>query len=160
MLAVTSVFAQVKNTEKETLTSKTTVKDNEGTRISKKNVTTSKSQALQLSEDDANKVNQDMTLQPTQVNTEVSYDYDGNRFQFMNQKDKEGYRLMTIRDNAKNEEYAVIKPTSRNGFYIISKNGKSSFGHFNDEGNFVVESYDEKADKVVPTVYKLVQEKE
>src|SRR5690606_23737805 len=110
---------------------------------------------IQLSEKDANKVNQTVIMEPAEVNTTVSYDFEGERFQFINQEDREGYRLMTIKDNAQDKEYAIIKPTTQNGYYIISKDGKSSFGYFNDEGNFVVERYDEKADKVISDVYRL-----
>ena len=159
LFAFTTVFAQEnKNKEKETLTTKTTVKDSKGSKTSEESVSTSKTQTLKLSQDDAYKVNQEVVRTSIKIDTEVSYEHDGNRFQFLTQQDRDGYRLMTIRDNAKNEEFAVIKPTSRNGFYIISQDGKSSFGYFNDEGNFVVESYDEKADKVVPTVYRLLKE--
>jgi hypothetical protein len=37
----------------------------------------------------------------------------------------------------------------------MSQDGQSSFGYFNQNGNFVVESYDAKNDVVVTTVYKL-----
>ncbi len=86
---------------------------------------------------------------------DVNYGYNGNRFKFINQKDEDGYRLMTVKDNATQEEYAIIKPTSQNGYYIMSQDGKSSFGYFNANGNFVVERYDSKLGAIVSDVYKL-----
>lgn len=94
-------------------------------------------------------------MQPSKINTSVDYGYEGNRFKFINQEDKDGYRMMTVKDNATQEEYAIIKPSSQNGYYIMSQDGKSSFGYFNADGNFVVERYDAKLDAVVSDVYKL-----
>lgn len=154
--AFTSAFAQEnKNKKMETTVTKTTVTDNEGSTISTKAISNTKKQTLELAQGDANKVNQNVVMSDTEVNTEVNYSFDGNRFQFINQKDKDGYRLMTIKDNAKNEEYAIIKPTSQDGYYILSQDGQSSFGYFNDDGNFVVERYDPKMDAIVSDIYKL-----
>lgn len=156
LLVGTISFAQTnKNTETETVITKKTITDNKGTRTATKSESQTRNQKMRLSEKDANKVNQTVIMEPAEVNTSVSYDFEGERFQFINQEDREGYRLMTIKDNAQDKEYAIIKPTTQNGYYIISKEGKSSFGYFNDEGNFVVERYDEKADKVISDVYRL-----
>jgi hypothetical protein len=37
----------------------------------------------------------------------------------------------------------------------MSQDGRSSFGYFNADGNFVVERYDPKLDALVSDVYKL-----
>src|SRR5690554_2470517 len=148
LAAFTTGFAQKNlNTQKETVITKTEVKDNKGTTESTKAVSIKKNQKVKLSAADVKKTNQNIVMTPVEVNTEVTYGYDGNRFQFLNQKDKEGYRLMTIKDNKTREEYAVIKPTSQNG--------QSSFGYFNEEGNFVVESYNPKTDAVEYQIYKM-----
>jgi hypothetical protein len=156
LAAVTTAFAQEnKNKKQETVVTKTAVKSDEGTDVSTKAVTKTKKQVIALNKKDAHKTNQEVVMKPAKIKMDVSYDYDGNRFKFLSQKDKNGYRLMTIKDNATNEEYAIIKPTSQNGYYIMSKNGKSSFGYFNAEGNFVVERYDPNTDTIVSDVYKL-----
>lgn len=156
LAAFTTGFAQENtNKKKETVVTKTTVTDSDGTVVSKKAVATSVKQKVGLSDKDENKINQEVVMKPIDVNTEVTYSYKGDRFKFLSQKDTEGFRLMTIKDNATQEEYAVIKPTSQNGYYIYSQNGKSSFGYFNEDGNFVVESYDPKADAVVSQIYIL-----
>lgn len=156
LAAFSSAFAQEnKNKEKQTVLTNTTVTDNKGSKTSTKTISNTKKQVIDLDKNDANKVNQNIVMKPIEVDTDVNYGFEGNRFQFISQEDKEGYRLMTVRDNAKQEEYAIIKPTSQNGYYILSKEGNSSFGYFNDDGNFVVERYDAKLDAIVNDVYKL-----
>lgn len=156
LLVGTISFAQTnKNTETETVITKKTITDNKGTRTSTRKESQTKKHTMRLADEDANKVNQSVVMEPVEVNTNVSYDFEGERFQFLNQEDRQGYRLMTVKDNANNEEYAIIKPSSQEGYYIISKKGESSFGYFNDEGNFVVERYDPKQDKIISDVYKL-----
>lgn len=163
LAAFTSGFAQVdKNTnkKKETVVTKTAVTNDKGTDVATKAVSRTEKQALTLADSDAQQTNQSVVMKPIELDTDVSYHYNGNRFQFINQKDENGYRLMTVKDNASNEEYAIIKPTSQNGYYILSQDGTSSFGYFNEEGNFVVDRYDAKLDAVVSNVYKLEMNKD
>ena len=158
MVSFSVTFAQVDkntNTQKQTVVTKTTVTDAKGTDTATKAVTQTKKEVLTLKDSDASQTNQSVVMKPIVVDTDVTYSYDGNRFKFLSQKDENGYRLMTIKDNATNEQYAVIKPTSQNGYYIMSQDGKSSFGYFNADGNFVVERYDAKTDAIVSEVYKL-----
>ena len=156
LAAFTSSFAQEnKNEEEETVITKTAVKDSKGTDVSTKAVTKSQNQVISLNANESNQTNQNVVMEPTKINTQVNYGYEGNRFQFLNQKDNEGYRLMNVKDNATQEEYAIIKPTSQNGYYIMSKDGKSSFGYINAEGNFVVEHYDSDLDVIVSNIYKI-----
>ena len=151
----TTTIAQNTNTKKETVTTKTTVKDNKGAEVSSKSISKSQKQVIALDAQNPNQTNQNIVMKPAEVNTDVTYGYEGNRFQFLNQKDKDGYRLMTVKDNVTQSEYAIIKPTSQNGYYIYSQDGKSSFGYFNEEGNFVVESYDPETDAVVNQIYRM-----
>lgn len=156
IFAATTVFAQVnENTERETVTTETTVRDNEGVSVSRENITVSRTQPIQLSEADANQVNQEVTPRPTKINTEVSYSVDGKRYHFVNEADTESYRLVLMNDNERLSDYPVISPAPRDGYYTITKDGESSYGYFNQNGDFVVENYDEQGNKVLPTVYKL-----
>lgn len=156
LLLSTVIFAQkTQNTTKETVITKKTITDHKGTRTSTERASQTKSQKMRLDEQDANKINQSVVMEPVEVDTNVSYEFEGNYFQFLNEENRDGYRLMTIRDNVADKEYAIIKPSSQDGYYIISREGKSSFGYFNAEGNFVVERYDEKTGKVISDVYHL-----
>lgn len=151
-------FAQIDkntNTEKRTVVTKKAVTDDEGTDVATKTVTQTQKQVLELDESDSGQTNQSVIMKPLKVDTDVDYSYNGKRFKFLNQKDENGYRLMTVKDNSTNEEYAIIKPTSQNGYYIMSQNGDTSFGYFNADGNFVVERYDPKTKSVKSDVYRL-----
>lgn len=160
LVAFTTGFAQEnKNKKQETVTTKKSVRNDKGVDVSTRAETKTEQQTLSLEEMDANKTNQEVVMKPIEVDTDVSYGYDGNRFVFINQRDEEGYRMMTVKDNATQEEYAIIKPTTQNGYYILSKDGTSSFGFFNAEGNFVVERYNAKQDVVETDVYKLEMNK-
>lgn len=157
----TSGIAQEnENKKKETVVTKTAVKSEKGVDVSTKAVTQTEKQVIALNDSDANQTNQHAVMKPIEVDTDVNYGYDGNRFKFINQKDEDGYRLMTVKDNATHEEYAIIKPTSQDGYYIMSQDGKSSFGYFNADGNFVVERYDPTLKTIVSDVYKLEMNKD
>lgn len=161
LAAFTTGFAQEnKNTKQETTLTKKSVRSDKGVDVSTKAETKTQSEVISLDDADVNKTNQNMVMKPVEVNSDVNYAYDGNRFKFINQKDENGYRLMTVRDNATEEEYAIIKPSTQNGYYILSKDGTSSFGYFNEDGNFVVERYDAKQDAVVSDVYKMEMNKD
>ena len=67
-------FAQEKkkNTETETVTTKKTVTDNKGSRTSTKTESQTKNINMRLADEDANKVNQMVILDPEEVDTNVS----------------------------------------------------------------------------------------
>lgn len=160
LAAFTTGFAQEnKNEKQETVVTKTAVKSEIGTDVSTKAITKTEKQVITLADEDVNQINQTMVMEPTKVNTDVNYGYDGNRYKFISQKDENGYRLMTVKDNATEEDYAIIKPTSQKGYYILSKDGSSSFGYFNAEGNFVVERYDTEKDAIISDIYLLEMNK-
>lgn len=143
------------NRERETVTTQTTVRDNEGVSVSRENVTVSRSQAIELSEVDANQVNQEVAARPTKINTEVSYSVDGKRNRFVSEANTENYRLVLMSDSERLSDYPVITPAPRDGYYTITKDGETSYGFFNHNGDFVVENYDGQGNKVIPTIYKL-----
>ncbi len=151
----TGIAQENKNEKQETVLTKTAVKSEKGTDVSTKAVTKTEKQVITLADRDANQTNQTMVMEPMKVSSDVNYGYEGNRFKFISQKDEVGYRLMTVKDNATQEEYAIIKPTSQEGYYILAKDGTSSFGYFNAQGNFVVEHYDAEKDAIFSNIYKL-----
>ena len=156
LAAFSTTFAQeITNKISETVVTKTTVKDSKGSEVNTQAVVETKEQPVGLKASDAHKTNQEMVLKPEVVSNELVYSYDGYRYKFLNQKDEKGYRMMTVKDNQTNEDYAILKPTSQNGYYILSQEGKSSFGYFNSDGNFVVESYDPKTDAIISKEFKL-----
>jgi hypothetical protein len=157
LAGITTAFAQETKNENEkttTTVTKTTVKDNDGVDVSTKAITKKESQELALNNFDG-KHNFNTVMTPTEINTDVDYSNDGINYRFAPYATN-GYQLMTMTsDDTKPTEFAIIRPSSQKGYYILSQNGNSSFGYFNQNGNFVVESYDAKNDVIVNTVYKL-----
>ncbi|HLW31857.1 MAG TPA: hypothetical protein VKX40_06325 [Aequorivita sp.] len=160
LAAFTTGFAQEnKNKTSETVVTKTITTDSKGSDVKTQAVKETKEQVIALDASEANQTNQAIVMKPAEVDTEVTYGYDGNRFKFLSQKDEKGYRMMTVKDNKTQEEFAIVKPSTQNGYYILSQKGESSFGYFNADGNFVVERYDPKTDAIVSEIYRLQMNK-
>lgn len=154
LAAFTTGFAQEnKNEKKETVVTKTAVKDSKGMETASKSVTKTEKQVVGLESEDANQTNQEMVMRPVEIDTSVDYSMDGTEYTFT--PEKKGYRLVTANNDADSASYAVIRPTTQKGYYIMSQDGNSSFGYFNKAGDFVVESYDAATDSNVSTVYEL-----
>ena len=150
--AFTAGFAQENVMGKtETTVTKTTVKDNKGVDVSTKAVTDTEKETIEI-ENQVDRSNFQTSMKPMMSNSEVSYSHNGTKYAF--QSEENGYKLMSLVDNSKND-FAIIRPSGREGYYICSQEGDSSLGYFDTEGNFVVESYDTENDAVVSTIYKL-----
>ncbi len=149
----TTGFAQDnKSEQKETVTTKITTQDNKGIHTDVEQVTRTESQAIELDPKDAGKIDQDYDLGPTKVQTDVTYKSNGREYIFENEAN--GYKMLDTKDGEK-IDFARLRPTSQKGYYIISQEGNSSFGYFNEDGNFVVESYSPATDAIEKTVYKI-----
>jgi len=148
-----SAFAQDNKSEKtETVTTKVIVKDNTGVHTDVKEVSTTETQPIKLDPKDAGKMDQDYDLGPTRVQTDVSYSSANRSYMFENQKN--GYKIYDAKAGEK-KDYAILRPTSQKGYYLMSQEGNNSFGYFNENGDFVVESYNTSTDAVEKTIYKL-----
>lgn len=149
----TTGFAQDnKSEQKETVTTKVTVKDNKGIHTDVEKVTRTESQAIKLDPKDAGKTDQDYELGPTKVQTDVTYKSKGHNYMFENEAN--GYKMLDTKDGEK-VDFARLRPTSQKGYYIMSQKGENSFGYFNEDGHFVVESYNPTTDAIEKTVYKI-----
>lgn len=135
----------------ETTITKTTVVDNKGVDVSTKAVTDTEKETIAI-EGQVDRTNFNTKVIPVMSNSEVSYSYNGTNYAFETEGD--GYKMMSIADNNKSD-YAIIKPSSREGYYIYYQNGYSSMGYFDQDGNFIIESYDAENDAVISTIYKL-----
>jgi hypothetical protein len=153
LAAFTTTFAQVDqntNKTKTTTITKKKVTDSKGTSVSSQEVTTTRTQKLALT-DFEGKHNFETVMQPWNVDKNVKYYNDGNMYWMT--PEKKGYTVMTNMDGSKTE-YATIRPTSQEGYYIYSQDGENSFGYFNSDGDFIIESYDSDNDGVTNYVYK------
>lgn len=148
-LAATTIgFAQNKK-EVKTKTS-TTVRDSGGEETITKSTTKTETQEIRLT-DFEGKHNFSTVMSPTKVNTDVDYNIEGTTYRFMPQEN--GY--YTINNMTTKQPYARLYPTSQVGYYIYTQDNNSSFGYFNEDGDFVVESYDPDGDGVANYIYKI-----
>lgn len=152
LAAFSTTFAQENvNQKQETTVTKTTVKNNMGTDVSTKEVTETEKQSIAIEgQVDRNNFNTGVT--PTVANTEVKYSNDGKSYKFENQDN--GYKIVSLTETKKGD-HAIVRPSSKDGYYILSQDGESSFGYFDTEGNFVVESYNTDTDAITSTIYKI-----
>lgn len=163
-----SVNAQVnKNVTKETTTTRTTVnKGNQGVKSSEVNQTRTAQQELDFKDAESNKLNKDLKPTPVAVTTSTTisgdgiptqeidrssyYTLNGQRYQFVT--DKTGYRVIS----GDNQNFGTMRRTSNNN-YIYRSGTTTSIGYFDKDGNFVVESYDDKTDGVTVQTYSRVR---
>lgn len=153
LAAFTTTYAQeTKNKNKKTTTTvvKTAVEDSDGVEVSTKEVTKTRSQKLALNDFDGTH-NFNTVMRPVNTSTDVDYYNDGVMYRFVPQD--QGYYIVNTKTN--NKKFARVFPTSQKGYYIYSENGNNAFGYFNEDGDFVIESYDPDGDGVMNYVYKL-----
>lgn len=156
-LAATAQVNQ--NVTKESTT--TTVTVNNGTtkpRKITKTETTEATQNIELKDANSKKLNKDVKATPVQVSSSTTiqgdgiptyYELNGERYIFVT--DRNGYKIAspTVRN------YGVVRKTD-NGQYIYRTSQGTSIGHFDDSGNFVVETYDDKSDGITVETYTKV----
>ncbi|MEL1244232.1 hypothetical protein AAEO56_08175 [Flavobacterium sp. DGU11] len=150
------------NVTKESKT--TTVTVNNGTGTPKKVVKTENTNAVQnieLQDADSKKLNKDMKMTPVEVNSSTTvsgdgiptyYETNGKRYIFV--PDSNGYKVSSSTDV---NDFGVMRKTS-NGQYIYHSKDRTSVGYVDANGNFVVESYDDKSDGVTVETYTRVRQ--
>ncbi|TDD97446.1 hypothetical protein [Flavobacterium cellulosilyticum] len=159
--------AQNKNVKSEVQTTVTTVNDSDG---EKKTVTTQEVHELQnieLMDANTTVLNKETKETPVQVTktTKIAengvtkvidvdrsayYDLNGVKYQVV--ADKKGYTMYF----PKGIEAAILRKTSNNNYIYKTKNN-TSFGYFDADGNLILETYNDKTDKVTVTKYDIIQ---
>ena len=157
--------AQNQNSSTVTKTTTTTIKDNEGEHKIVKKEEIKELQNIELKAVPANTLNTEIKDTPVQVTTTTKVSVDGvqkvidvdhsayytnNNAKYQIVADKSGY---TITD-PNTSKLAFLRRTSNNN-YIYKNKHKFSIGHFDTKGNLVLETYDEKTDKVIEEVFNL-----
>lgn len=158
-----STQAQNQNKKSETITKTTTVKDSKGEHKFVKKEVVNEVQNIELKEVPKGTLNTDIQPSPTQVTATTSvnvdgqerivdvdhsayYSYNGEKYQVL--ADKSGYTV-----NSSNT-ISLMRRTANNT-YIYKNKDNFSIGHFDANGNLVLETYDEKTDKVTVEVFNL-----
>ncbi|MFV8375470.1 hypothetical protein [Flavobacterium sp. LB1P62] len=161
-----TIQAQNQNVKSEVKTTITKVKDSEGEKQLIKTQEIKEVQNIELKNADSNVLNKEVKESPVQVTattaitsdgiTKVNvdrsayYNLNGKKYQFTT--DNSGYTLYS--PNSK--KAAILRRTSNNNYIYKSKN-KTSYGYFDANGNLVLESYDDKTDKVTTETYIIIK---
>lgn len=151
LAAFTTGMAQNTNEKEVETVKKTITTDDDGVKVDTETVTTESKQELALGQRESYH-NFNTVMKPSKVNTNVDYYNDGVAYRFV--PEKTGYYIMSNNGTTK-KKVARLYPTSQKGYYIYTKDANRSFGYFNADGDFVVESYDPDNDGVMNYIYKI-----
>ncbi len=157
--------AQNRNVTDVSKTTTTTIKDSEGEKQLVKTQNTKEVQNVELQDANSPALNKDVKPSPVQVTstTQVTmpdgttrtvdvdrsayYSLGGSRYKVS--MDNSGYSL---NEGTTGKRAGVLRRTSNNNYIYRSKD-KTSFGYFDANGNLVLETYDDKSDKVIVETY-------
>lgn len=162
-----NIQAQNKNVTDETKTTITTIKDSDGERKIVKEQETREIQNIELKDAQPNSLNIEMKDSPVAVTsiTKITnpdgstrtvdvdrssyYSANGNKYKIT--LDPYGY-TMSMGD----KKPALLRKTSTNSYIYRSKD-KTAIGYFDTNGNLVLETYDDKSDKVSTETFTVVK---
>lgn len=160
-----NIQAQNKNVKTEVKTNITTIKDSQGEKKLVETKEVKEVQSLELNDADSNVLNKDIKESPVEVTatTKITadgvtkvidvdrsayYELEGTKYQVSS--DNKGYSVF-MPDGKKS---AILRKTSNNN-YIYKSGNITSFGHFNSDGNMILETYDDKTDTITITTYHI-----
>ncbi|MBW2960693.1 hypothetical protein [Mesonia aestuariivivens] len=150
ILSFTFGFAQNEDKMSKTVTTKTTIKSSKGEDVAVKQKKYSSEEKLQV--ENNNKTNQTVSRKPVKI--EESTTFSSGNESYTIAPDKNGYTMMSTK-NGKQKMYGKIRKMKDHNYYILAKENENSFGYFDEDGNFVVESYDADNDAVYLKKYNL-----
>jgi hypothetical protein len=152
--------AQNQNVTNVTKTTTTTVKDSDGQKTLVKNQNTSEVQNIELQNAESKELNKDMKASPVQVTSTTqitgpdgrtrTVDVDRSAYyslgasKYQVSVDNSGYTLM----DQGGKKAGLLRQMSSPNTYIFRTKDKTSVGHFDSNGNLVLETYDDKTDKI------------
>ncbi len=159
--------AQNKNVQETTKTTVTTVKASDGEKTFVKNENVKEVQNIELKEPQANTLNIEMKESPVSVtattqitnpdgstrtvDVDRSSYYASNGNQCKLALDASGYTM-----SSGNSKPALLRKTSTNSYIYRAKN-KTAIGYFDTNGNLVLETYDDKSDRVTVETYSVIK---
>lgn len=159
-----NVQAQNKNVTDISKTTVTTVKDSDGEKQLVKKEETKEVQNIEFQNADSKELNKDMKATPVEVvsTTTVTgpdgksrqvdvdrsayYSIGGNKYQV--KVDNTGYTMT----DAKGKRSGLLRQMGNN-VYIYRTNNQTSYASFDNSGNLVVQTYDDKSDTFTTTTY-------
>jgi hypothetical protein len=169
LMLTIGINAQNQNVTNVTKTTVTTIKDSDGEKKMVKKQDVQEVQNIELKDANSNTLNKEMKETPVEVTsvTKVTnpdgstrtvdmdrssvYTLDGKQYKVA--LDASGY---TITSDAMRKP-AVLRKTSTNS-YIYRTKDKTAIGYFDTEGNLVIETYDDKSDRVSIEKYMVTKQ--
>lgn len=161
-------FAQNTNVQQEVKTTTTTIKNSDGEKKIIKKEKVQEVQDIELKDAESKKINKEMQETPVKVTSTTEVTVDGvtrtvdvdrsayylgpNGTKYQVAVDKTGYSVVV----PNNKKPALLRRTSNDNYIYVNK-GKISVGYFDKDGNLVLETYDEKNDKMIVEKFNLVK---
>ena len=167
LLTTTIGLAQNQNVQKETLVTTTTIKDSKGEQKIVKTEEIKEIQKVAIGEEKPGTKNIPQVEAPIDVTktTQVAINgtvrtvdvkhathYTSNGVKYELESDDLGYSVII----PNNKKRALLRRTS-NDNYIYSNKNKIAVAHFDAEGNLILETYDEKTDRIKTEKLELVK---
>lgn len=168
MLFTLNAQAQNQNVTNVSKTTVTTVKDSDGEKKLVKDETIKEVQNIEFQNPESSALNKDMKASPVQVTSTVQITgpdgrtrmVDVDRSAYYSKGGGDKYRVMID-----NTGYTVVDPkgkkagllrqmTSSPNTYIYRSKNRTSIGYFNENGDLVLETYDDKTDQMTVETYK------
>ncbi|AWA30473.1 hypothetical protein HYN48_10455 [Flavobacterium magnum] len=168
MLFGLNAVAQNKNITNVTKTTVTTVKDSDGEKKQVKKENVQEVQNIELQNAESKELNKDLKPTPVEVTSTTqitnpdgstrtvdvdrsSY-YESNGVKYDVKLDAQGYTV-----NAPSfQKPALLRKTSTNS-YIYRGKDQTSIGYFDTNGNLILETYDDRSDKVSTQTFTKVK---
>jgi len=150
MVSFTFGFAQNEDKISKTVTTKTKVKSSAGEEVAIQEKKYTSKQALQVN--DSNQVNQEAVRSAVEIKESTTFSIGNENYTI--KPDENGYVMMAHK-NGEKKMYGKIRKMPDHEFYILVKENENSFGYFDEDKNFIVESYDPASDTVLLKKYDL-----
>ncbi|MFC4818195.1 MULTISPECIES: hypothetical protein [unclassified Flavobacterium] len=164
-----TIQAQNKNVQTEVKTTITTIKDSEGEKKLIKSEVTKEEQkvGVEVEKERPGTKNIPMANNPVEVTKATAINADGktkvvdverstylmnNGKRYELQSDEGGYTMK----QSEGKFNAVLRKTSNNNYIYYNKN-KYALGYFDVEGNFILETYNTKSDKITVEKYTIAK---
>ncbi|ESU20315.1 hypothetical protein FEDK69T_28310 [Flavobacterium enshiense DK69] len=168
LFTTVGITAQNTDVKKESVTTTKTVKDSKGEKTTVKTEEVQEVQKIEFKDAKSNTkekvvldkpadVSKKITVTVDGVTREISKDYSGfynyNGAKCKMILDKVGYSI--IHPDTK-KRLATLRETS-NGEYIVTGKNKVSVGHFDSDGNLILQSVDPKTDTVITEKAEMIK---
>jgi transcriptional regulator of aromatic amino acid metabolism len=151
LLCFTLGFAQNEDKMTKTVTTKTKVKSSKGEEVAVKEKKYTAKQKLQVQNN--NETNQGVNREMVKLEESTTFSTGSQNYTI--QPDKNGYQMMVNEENGMKKMYGKIRKMPNRDGYILVKENENSFGYFDENGNFIVESYDPVSDSVILKKYTI-----